>query len=69
MRPLETMFLELPGQKVEGEAADLIKMMCPGNPGQKANRNSAQAVGSMETILAGIPGQEVNITGCGRYRN
>ena len=43
MRPLETMFPELPGQKVEGEAADLIKTDVSGeSPGQKADGNSAQ---------------------------
>ena len=37
------MFPELPGQKVEGEAADLIKTDVSGeNPGQKADGNSAQ---------------------------
>ena len=34
--------------------------MCPGNPGQKVNGNSAQAVGSIKTKFAGFPGQEVD---------
>ena len=36
--------------------------MCPGNLGQKANGNSAQAV-ALKTMLAGFPGQEVNSNG------
>ena len=34
--------------------------MCPGNPGQKVNGNSAQAVGSIKTMFSGRPGQEVD---------